>query len=337
MPKMKNTAQLQIEFWKDNSGTRKRVLTFHIVDTPPAKIWVDSLEEEMNNPNYTGPEIRIACTGNNNVDTASEELFNAIEHVNTNYNHLGFSLPEWKHPMTGTIEEQIFKLNRIHESFHKEEDRQSAVSNKFRDTLANSAERVIFARLLNVVNIKIHQLEDLLKHSNGGPRKHSYAVTYLGGIHTNQRKTFKIPDNWRKYFTDEPNVQECYLTASYCTIGKDLYSCQADNDIELVKKGMVAPKLDITSEFNINKTNRTVSKNKTFNYRHQLERTYDVLKWVIDNDLMDYIDITDKKHFYPSQCVLGFADENISTKEFDTLLSEWKLHRLILDRTKTDA
>lgn len=333
---MKNTATVELEFWKDKTGTRKRTLTFKIVDTPPARVWVDILEEEMNHTQYAGPEVRIACTNNHNIDTASEELFNAIEHVNTNYSHLGFSMPEWEHPMTGTIEEQIFKLNRIHESFHKEEDRQSDSTDRFSDTLPTQEERLIFTRLINVVNVKIHQLEDILK-SGGGPRKHSYAVTYLAGIHTNQRKSVVIKDEWRKYFTDDPNEQDCYLTASYCTIGKDLYICQSDNDIELVKKGMVAPKLDMTSEFNINKSNRNASERKTFNYRHQLERTYDVVKWVIDNDLMDYIDLRDRKHFYPNQCVLGFATENISSQEFDTLLSQWKLHRIILDRTKTDA
>lgn len=333
---MKNTAQLQMEFWKDNSGTRTKVLTFQIIDTPPAKVWVDCLEEELNHPQYTGPEIRIACTNNHNMDTASEELFNIVHHINANYAHLGFSLPEWEHPMSGTVEEQIFKLNRIHEAFHKEEDRQSDSTDRFSDTLATQEERFIFIRLINVVNVKIHQLEDILK-SGGGPRKQSYAVTYLAGIHNNQKKSVDIKDDWRKYFTDDPHEQDCYLSVSYCTIGKDLYTCQSDNDIELVKKGMVAPKLDMTSEFNINKSNRNASERKIFNYQHQLERTYNVVKWVIDNDLMDYIDITDIKHFYPSQCVLGFADENISTKEFDTLLSEWKLHRLILDRTKTDA
>ncbi len=330
---MKNTAQLQMEFWKDNSGTRTKVLTFQIIDTPPARAWADSLEEEMNNPQYTGAEFRIVSTNHSNIDTASKELFNIVNHINVNYAHLGFSLPEWEHPGTGTIEEQIFKLNRLHEAFHAEEEADNGI---FGATLETREEQLIFKRLIHDVNVKVHQLEENFR-AGVGPKSNSFAVTYLAGVNTKDRKRIEIKDWWRSYFTDDPHERGCYLTTSYCTIGKDLYTCQGSNDIDLVKKGMVAPKMDITSEFVINKTERDASTNKTFNFWHQMQRTHEVIKWVIDNDLMDYIDITDRKHFYPSTCVLGYADENISTQEFDTLLSEWKLHRLILDRTKTDA
>ena len=332
MPRMKNTAQLQMEFWKDDSGTRTRVLTFQIVDTPPANAWLGLLEEQLNHSSYTGPKFRITSTNHSNIDTASKELFNIVNHINENYAHLGFSLPEWEHPRTGTIEEQIFKLNRLHEAFHEEEGDNSI----FGATLETREKRLIFKRLIHDVNVKVHQLEENFR-AGTGPKSNSFAVTYLNGINAKDKKSIKIEDYWRAFFTDDPHEQGCYLTTSYCTIGKDLYTCQGSNDVDLVKKGMVAPKIDITTEFVINKTERDASTHKTFNFWHQMQRTHEVIKWVIDNDLMDYIDITDRKHFYPSTCVLGYADENISTQEFDTLLSEWKLHRLILDRTKTDA
>ena len=337
MARMQNTASLAIEFCKDKSGTRKKVLTFQIVDTPPANEWLDLLEEQMNAPQYTGPEFRITSTNYANKDTASQELFNLVEHVNTNYGDKGFSLPAWEHPMTGSIEEQIDRLNRLHEAFHEQEDRQERAheQKKFVDDLESKKEKLVFSRTIQQLNVKVHQLEECL-YAGDKPKNHSFAVTYTGGIPHHKKRRTEIPDDWRDYFTDDPSDQTCYLTASYSTIGKDLYTCVANNDVELVKNGMLSPKLDISAEFIINKAERLNSVHKNLNDRHQMRQTYDVVKWVIDNDLMEYVDLREKKHFYPSLCVLGFLDGNISIQEFDTIVSQWHVTRLILDRTKAD-
>lgn len=339
MARMQNTATLKIEFQKGNDETRRKVLAFGIVDTPPANEWLDLLEEQMCHPQYTGPEFRITSTNFANKETCSEELHNLVKHINQNYKDIGFELPPWDHPMSGTIEEQIDRLNRLHEAFHEQEDRQERegkVVSKIVDKIEGKREKLVFSRTVQQLNVKVHQLEECL-YAGDKPKHHSYAVTYTGGIPHHKKRRTEIPDDWREYFTDDPSDQECYLTASYSTIGKDLYTCAQNNDVELVKNGMVSPKLDISAEFIINMAERMNSQHKGFNDRHQMKQTYDMVKWVIDNDLMEYVDLREKKHFYPSLCVLGFLQGQVTREEFDTLVSQWTVRRLILDRTKTDA
>lgn len=339
MPRIKNTATLGIEFQKPGDPTRTKILNFSIVDTLPSNMWLDLLEQQMAHEQYTGPEFRITSTQFLDADKISQELCSLVAHINHNYGPKGFELPLWKHPMEGELDDQIETLNRLHEAFHRQEDRQERDGKsepKFFEKLDTRAERLAFSRLIQNVNVKIHELEESL-YTQNKTRHQSYAVTYTGGIPHHKKRRVEIPDHWRDFFTDDPAERSCYLTASYSTIGKDLYTCVMNNDVELVKSGMVSPKLDISAEFIINMKDRETYDFEQLNQSHQMRATYNMVKWVLDNDLMDYIDLREKKHFYPSQCVLGFLDSTISRKEFDTLIAKWDVTRLILDRTKTDA
>jgi hypothetical protein len=163
----------------------------------------------------------------------------------------------------------------------------------------------------------LHQTNNTVHHSNN-------CCFYLDG-----------PTKWDKHST--PLTEEDYKTFNYTanhgdmivgyhTVGKNLQHCWHDNDIVLVKKGMVRPQLKLSTEVicifsqEENLTDHT-------DQSHQIEKMWD---WVVENNLSEYVDKNDIRHSANyGPCVAKIINP-ITMEEINKIYHEEKLKHVEL-------
>ena len=96
------------------------------------------------------------------------------------------------------------------------------------------------------------------------------------------------------------------LRLGYATLGKPLFTCYIENDINVVKEKMVASQVKITSEvyliFDYTLDQRNKSRHSISNYQ----------KWCLDNDTYSYgYDPEDPQHKYTGRPLLGKLDTEV--------------------------
>jgi len=207
-------------------------------------------------------------------------------------------------------------LNDLHERFHEISEEMSSWIKPNRVLIADSP--------LNRLNTDIHTLEHLLHQTNNTVHHSNNCCFYLDG-----------PTKWDKHST--PLTEEDYKTFNYTanhgdmivgyhTVGKNLQHCWHDNDIVLVKKGMVRPQLKLSTEVicifsqEENLTDHT-------DQSHQIEKMWD---WVVENNLSEYVDKNDIRHSANyGPCVAKIINP-ITMEEINKIYHEEKLKHVEL-------
>lgn len=98
---------------------------------------------------------------------------------------------------------------------------------------------------LEELNTPIHSLEHALRLINSPDRWNSQVGFYLEPSFT---EPITDPELY-KYWNYNPTNND--LCLGYHTIGKNLYQCWRDNDVQLIKDGMLRPQVTISSEVNL--------------------------------------------------------------------------------------
>ena len=258
------------------------------------------------------------------------EISKKIKSIVYSLNDLGANLPVWE--VTETIDQS--KLNRLHEAFHKFEDRVSGRVDKSKFIQRTNEVLNLFQSL----NRNIHILEGFLNdkkthlspNNSGKHATHSYCVVQATGKKNICNKTI-IDDHIReKYFLNSRasnyNIPCLYL--GYATIGKNLNHCYYDNDTDIVKQKLLSPQEYIKSEFciSLNSCELPGEDTVTLEEKH-IQHLKSVSQWVVENDLHNYVDLTDPKNVYSGQPLLGKMEETMSKEELYFLLSaeEYKI------------
>lgn len=327
-------ADVKFTFTSPN-GRRTKDICFQLYDTPLARRWANIVQREMKHERYQGWRLGHHSTRSQNIETVSLELHKLINHINENYKDRGFELPVWDHPQTKSYSESTQILNRLHEEFHKQEDRQERKEKIDKLEFATHKEKVIFSQAIQKLNTKIHQLEGCYESLAGTSSKtQGYAVMQTNMDHKAKIRE-EITDEMRKWFVyDRPVDREIVLTVSYSTIGKDLYTCCDNNDVDLVRSGLVSAKIDFSSEVIINNYYQKSNSSPLACLMQQMEKTQKMLQWVFENNLQNDIDVWDPKHFYAANPIIGYATTRLTPDEFDLIIGEWKLSNFDLDVRK---
>ena len=211
-------------------------------------------------------------------------------------------------------------LNELHLDFH-------------RITKNNELSSAI--PIFNVINHDIHLLERLITQrgsdahyviiakETGKPEPRRSLNTYrngpmlVWGHHNNYIQQFKA-----QYIENMPNIM---LYLGYTTIGKHLWHCVTDNDIEAVASGHISPQTTMSTEVIVRYQPPWEShKSQEAINRYNDSCTTQIIKWLMDKALLDRIDINDKRHFINEQPVLGqICEEQRNLTEYDL----WQLFR----------
>lgn len=264
-------------------------VTFDLIESPVVDAWRDILTRNSDiNLVYTNKML----PGENIQDLSSRLTF-LIDKLRNQFN---FNLPSWSGVKEGSYNQS--ELNRLHEEFHRQEDalnrveKQAVVTPEMKEYLED-------------LNIYIHKIE-AAKRNRNAPDK--FCVTTKLNIGDRKSTKVDMTQELRECFaptpvTDQVGSNNVHIALGYHTVGKDIFSCFLDNDIELVRGGLVTPQRAIWSEFNIIAMPYfKVSEHKALQSK--------LNQWVRSNGLQEIIDTNAPENNYCIQPLLGHSDFN---------------------------
>jgi hypothetical protein len=195
-------------------------LSFNLVDNPLTELWIKNLQEAK-----CKDIIDVQCY-------FSDDFSNVDEHLKNLVNIISREIPEilnfWKEPLTQDV------MNALHQYFHSSVEHKPVAEERTKDALGE-------------LNLIIHKWEMT-------QRKNISWVFYRLNSEIRQ----PLPIELRKYWSIEEHPPGS-LTLGYYTIGKELWSCYMDNDMEVVKANMVRPQMYVPTQviFDLNMLNPT--------------------------------------------------------------------------------
>ena len=249
-------------------------LTYELVDSPAVDAWRQIMldckkyKADMDFSSKNLPTV--------SMQELSDTLTQTCDILLTKY---GFILPDWSGVHNNSFDQ--VELNRLHEQFHRQEDELG------RSEKQTNIDNLEFAELLQTLNVTIHKLESRKD-------KASYCTMSAKYSHVkkvpNEKIRLEITPEIRDCFTRKghtpPENCKSVMYIGYHTIGKDLWRCFVDNDVELIRSGLLSPQLKISSEVNFFLPG-------ALNEYHE-PREYDkICDWVKENNLNEIIDMND--------------------------------------------
>jgi len=201
-------------------------------------------------------------------------------------------------------------LNELHLDFHKVTEN---------NELPNDA-----VPIFNIINYDIHQLERLIMQQG------SDAHYVIKAIETGKKDAPRIAidtTHFIDYFEAQyiENMPNTMLYLGYNTIGKHLFHCVIDNDIEAVVSEHLSPQTTMSTEVIVRhqRPRDSHQSQKGINlYNIVCEQR--IIKWVENNILINYVDFNDERNLIHEQPVLGqICEEQRNITKYDL----WRLFR----------
>ena len=180
--------------------------------------------------------------------------------------------------------------------------------------------------IFNIINFDIHQLERLIMQQ--GSDAH-YVIRAIGeNAFCIAIDTSKYIDYFKaQYIENMPNTM---LYLGYNTIGKHLFHCVIDNDIEAVVSEHLSPQTSMSTEVIVRyqpPMGSHQSQEGINQYNIACEQR--IIKWLMDKALLNQIGVDDKRHYITEQPLLGqICEEQRDITEYE-LWQLFKYYRII--------
>lgn len=275
------------------NNLQKESLSYKIVDTPVSRIWLDITKKHIE---YSSPIPKKSQWFNifpseEKIVSLINELMNLIDQIN---NKKIFKEKLYFKFNNETLQEN---LNYLHLQFHRLEETQE--SNDF---------------ILGEFNVKIHEIETALYVRRKPDTKNVSAGFYL--FNPAILKSYvEISDPSLYTFWSNPGTSGS-LVLGYHTVGKNIFHCCLNNDIELVKSKMVRPQKNISTEIMLYFSSITEdSESKLKSYK---ELTYN---WIKENQLEEFIDMSLPENNLFGWPTLGEIEHNYSIEDINKIIS----------------
>jgi len=235
-----------------------------------------------------------------NLQEVDTELRALVEKCINVYN---IDMPE----IPEQLDEKTF--NRMHEQFH-------TIDEQFDD----NDEDPEFVKTLGDLNNIIHVYEHVFAEN---PNSSDYMVIDFESQPSDYLYVpafTPVDSRYRELFL-HPNRHEhetVSLRVGYNTVGKNMYHAVANNDVELIKKGLIRPQVGIS-----NQTVIDINLRKPDSAKSQNEFWFNFLKdFVVNNNLQEYIGYKDIMHTHTLQPTYAtpIDNENNSSLNWTKLL-----------------
>jgi hypothetical protein len=250
-------------------------ITWDLVDSPITRVWTRVVYNALSAGGEVG-EYQLIPSGSPERIRANWLALQSLSR------QLGLPLvPDWD----SIIDAQPL-LNRLHREFH--------LFGEHPDT-----QHVSNAPMFRELNRVIHTLEQQLKDTNRLCR---------GVVHLTRHEPQPIKLEWWPLFGRSPQPGD--LTLGYHTIGKDLWNVYQDNDVELVRAGMIRPQESISSEVCFSFGHRPWS--RTNESKHA-----QIVAWLERYGLKDLVDLNDPRMCNHGQALLGQYKGSLTFEEID--------------------
>jgi len=182
-------------------------------------------------------------------------------------------------------------LNQLHKEFHAKGE------------LGSNNE-------LEELNTPIHSLEHALRLIKSPQRWNSQVGFYLEPSFTEPVTNHSL----YKYWNYNPTNND--LCLGYHTIGKNLYHCWRDNDVQLIRDGMLRPQITISTEVNLVFTRG----NPIFDPLDELSNRVD--RWIEHNELTKFVNRTAPEHQYLGAPLLGKYIGTLTNRQIDQAIQQ---------------
>jgi len=235
-----------------------------------------------------------------NVQEVDTELRALVEKCTNVYN---IDMPE----IPEQLDEETF--NRIHEQFH-------TIDEQFDD----DDEDPEFVKTLGDLNNIIHVYEHVFAKNS---KSSDYMVVDFKSQPSDNLHvpSFTPVDSRHRelfLYSNRHEHETVSLRVGYNTVGKNMYHAVANNDVELIKKGLIRPQVGIS-----NQTVIDINLRKPVSAKSQNEFWFNFLKdFVVNNNLQEYIGYKDIMHTHTIQPTYAtlIDNENNSSLNWTKLL-----------------
>ena len=274
------------------NGSDVETLRYQIIDSPIADAWCNIVQGALSDSNYQISDNQwVQGAPDEDIDTLWERMKILVDDLNTGrYGQMTqLSMPA---KFDSNINHSEL-LNYLHLQFHKFGEQ--------RQNHANDNHPLI------ELNLIIHKIEAILQ---GGPMSCGFYLEWNHSILA--PRVIDIEDmDWYQHWTVSKKFGD--MTLGYHTIGKNIWMCYKDNDIDLVKNGMVRPQKTISSEVNLifRSDSHNYSKNKNFLL---------MCKWMEDNTLTQQFDMAKPYNCAIGQPLLGRLVDRYTPSDIEHIL-----------------
>jgi len=300
-------------------GTRIETLRYQIVDTPVAELWLDRVRWHLALPDchifanqwiVTLPTLEKVQSMWRNMKKLVDEA-NSGQYIQVSYIDM--------EPEFNPKADNRKILNYLHLQFHQ-----------FEEELRG---KIVGYDPLQELNVEIHRIEAMLDRAldNSGLIAGDVSCGFFlhGSAHTAPISgTHTVPiDDMSLYQYWQHNTTFGDLLLGYHTVGKNLEHCWRDGDIDLVKTGMLRPQQTVSNEVVLAFRGNDVPSGA----REWKKEVDAIQQWVKDNDLAQYVDMSQPYHNISGRPLLGRIVGDYTIEEINEIfeLGRIKTVRLI--------
>jgi hypothetical protein len=298
---------------KTDASAPTEKLSFRLVDTPVTALWLETVRETIADPKFQVYYNQMATfiPTLEKIQETWNLMYQGVQDTNSKkwIDVEPISMPKHFDPN----DNPQALLNQLHYKFHCFEE--AVVAERWR-IVDDSYDP------LQIVNVLIHKLEQMNTAWFSGQELDNTLLVSTFFIHrTNPSdgnpilSTRTIPVEHYQYWN--PNDADGVLLLGYHTIGKNLYHCFRDNDVDLVRNRMLRPQINLGTEAQMFFSKWPVT--------NQDECLRDMHQWVHANQLESYADLSDPRHNLSQQPLLGKIQNKIDRQQVSDLFENYQI------------
>ena len=288
-------------------GSRK-TLVYRFVDSPVVDLFLGRVRSVMSKENWEVfyNQWSTYIPSLEKINAIWKIMYDLVQETNSKkYVDIDYiSMPESFDP---TVQQQPL-LNYLHYEFHR-----------FEEEVENEPHRRIhqpngYYDPLQALNMWIHTLEKLMSiyddRYDADPNRALIACGFM--IHSGNRDTVAIDDPELYKHWHYPN-ESGDMVLGYHTVGKNTMHCYQDNDVALVKKGMVRPQKFIGPEVMM----MFAGWPRDLGLPEKI--TKGIIQWFKDNQLESYVDLSLPENNLPGSPLLAKLQGTYTREEISDL------------------
>jgi len=274
-------------------GSDVETLRYQIVDNPVADAWWSIVQGALSEKYHRISDNQwIQKTPTDSIELLWNRMKTLVDELNTGqYNQT----PQLSMPakFDSNIDHSEL-LNYLHLQFHKFGEQRQNYTTDYTP--------------LTELNLIIHRIEAILQD---GPMSCGFHLEWYYSTLT--PRVIDIEDeDWYQHWIVPKKFGD--MTLGYHTIGKNIWMCYRDNDVDLVRTGMVRPQKTISSEVNL------IFKSDAHNYSKN-NNFLSMCKWIKDSNLTQYVDMTKPYNCAIGQPLLGKLTGTYTPANIEQILS----------------